>query len=143
MKHSHDKKDFSSLLREAGYKSTPHRLDVLEALHEKHIPLSIEELESKLSTKGINQSTLYRILDVLVTIGLVKQTDLRQGKAFFEIIDHENHHHHLVCTSCNKTEDVEVCEITKLEQKILASSKGFKTIKDHSLEFFGLCKNCG
>jgi len=53
----------------------------------------------------------------------------------------EDHHHHLICLECDKVEDVELAnDLNEIEKRILQKN-GFKII-NHTLEFYGLCKQC-
>jgi Fur family ferric uptake transcriptional regulator len=85
-----------------------------------------------------NKVTVYRIMDYLYQNGIVDKMEFGEGKYRYEI--KKNHHHHLICTNCGKIEEVEGDFLKKLEEEIY-KTKRFK-VKNHSLEFFGLCKDC-
>jgi len=125
-------------LQACGFKITEQRVAVLSFLISVHEPVSIDVLTKKIPT--VNQVTLYRMLKQFVDKGLVYQTDFRLGKAHFEFQEH--HHHHLVCTSCGAQEAVSVCLPNEVPVTVLADSKKFAAITNHSLEFFGVCKQC-
>lgn len=57
----------------------------------------------------------------------------------YECIFDRHHHHHIVCRTCGKIENVEACILGELE-KMLAQ-KGYTDLS-HSLEFFGVCESC-
>ncbi len=84
-------------------------------------------------------ATAYRTLSTFVEAGFVRQVELSAGKAFYEIAG--EHHHHVVCTTCNRIEDVDVCLPDALSSTARKSS-GFASIREHTLEFFGTCKRC-
>lgn len=135
------KRHFADLLRAAGYKATAGRLRVLEALQASKEPLSIQELIQKVSSVKIDQATMYRVLLVLEKIGAVRQVNLRHGHADYEFVN-EQDHHHLVCTSCKRVEDVPGCDGDAVAKQALKNAKHFSAITQHSFEFFGLCKSC-
>lgn len=133
--------DFKTMLRDAGLKATPGRLVILDVLKKEKDPAAISEIYKKIGKK-VNNVTVYRAIEDLVKAGIVRQIDFGHTHAYYELIPGRNHHHHIVCKGCGDIEDVEVCGTEKIEKKILGSSKKFKSINSHSLEFFGVCKTC-
>jgi Fur family ferric uptake transcriptional regulator len=134
----------AQLLREAGYKATPRRVELLVLLSraaERGKVLSINDLSSALKNHA-NQTTIYRALNDLLEAGIVRQVDFQHQHAHYEFIARQPHHHHLICKSCGDVEDVEACNTDSLEKKILKKSKKFSFIKTHALEFFSVCSNC-
>lgn len=132
----------SSRINQYGLKNTPARGAILALLERARSPLPIGAIEKKLAGKDINQSTVYRTLNQFVEAGIAKRIDFGDGKAYFEIAHEGDHHHHIVCVKCKKTEDVELCDIEAAEKKIIEKSARFTEIRGHSLEFFGVCKEC-
>ncbi len=126
------------ILKESGMKVTKNRLLVLDLLISSEKPMSVEDVFKKL--KAVDQVTIYRILNQFVLKDIVYQTDFRSGKAYFEFQDH--HHHHIVCKKCGYLEGVEFCLSDSFIKKVQVSSKKFKNVSDHALEFFGVCKTC-
>ena len=45
-----------------------------------------------------------------------------------------------ISTSCNKLEDFKNLAIEKVLEQIINKSSNFKSIQEHSLELFGLCR---
>lgn len=125
------------ILHEKGLKTTTARLAVLNLLEEKKNPLDVETIVDNLNSQ-VDQATIYRILDILTEKRVVDRFDFGEGKYRYEL--QKRHHHHMVCTNCLKVEDIEVNSIKEIEDQI-RNKKGF-LVKSHSLEFFGLCKNC-
>ena len=132
---------FALILRENGYKATPSRLSLLQILEKADSPLSINHI-MKESNGNLTQATLYRALESLVDIGMVRQIDIGHTHAHYELETKEKHHHHIICKKCGKIEDVDICEIREIETIILKQTKAFALIQNHSLEFFGICKTC-
>ncbi len=131
---------FAELLRENGLRATPGRVSILEAL-EGEKPLSIAQLKQRLK-HHLNDTTLYRALEEMAKRGIVERVDFKHDHAHYELKAGIAHHHHIVCTTCGLVEDVEECDVFKLEKKVLSSTKQFSVIENHSLEFFGLCTSC-
>jgi Fur family ferric uptake transcriptional regulator len=121
-------------------KKTPARVAVTEFLNKSKEPVDVSQIISYLRRMelGTNKVTVYRIMDYLYQNGIVDKMEFGEGKFRYEM--KKNHHHHLICTDCGQIEEVEGDFLKKLEEEVY-KTKGFK-VKSHSLEFFGLCKNC-
>ena len=126
------------MLKNMGLKSTQGRIAMLEAFSKHGKPLSLQDLRD--IVKFGDTATLYRTVNEFEKIGVVKPVTLSAERAYFELSD-KTHHHHVVCTSCGRIEDISTCDIKPLENEIKRKTK-FKTITSHSLEFFGTCSNC-
>jgi Fur family ferric uptake transcriptional regulator len=103
-------------------------------------PLSAQDIISELP-KNTDQATVYRTLSSLKEKGIIKPIDLRHNHAHYELVDIDDHHH-LICLNCGKIEDVEHRCVEDMENIILQGSKHFAEIKQHTLEFYGVCKAC-
>lgn len=129
-------------LKLKGHKNTKVRQALVEILLGTSSPLSISELLKNLSEKQLepNKSTVYREIDFLKNQHhFLQEVDFGDGKKRYEIS--QNHHHHIVCIKCNTIKDIPMeKDLNSKEQKIYKQLK-FKPI-GHSLEFFGLCRDC-
>lgn len=137
----HDNKYLVSILKKNGYKVTRGRIFVLEVFSKYHIPLSAGKIFEHISESKIDEATIYRTLKSFEKKGILKRVDLRSDSVYFEL-NNLHHHHHLVCKRCGDIEDVDICEIDRLNDKVIGRSLKFNSIIDHSLEFFGVCKSC-
>jgi len=97
---------------------------------------------------GIGLTTIYRTLDLLERIGLINKFSVGDGQNRYEFKSgkKKEHHHHLVCTKCGKIIDYsdfvdEELKLVKKTEEILAKKYNF-SIKDHNIEFLGLCEKC-
>ena len=133
--------DCKEELKNINLKATPARLAVLNILEKSDTPLDISHIFSLLNKKGLKTdfATIFRTMNSFTEKGLTKQINLNEGKARYEISRNDNHHH-LICQNCVSIEDISDCPIDALEKEIQEKKKFI--IKTHSLEFFGLCKNC-
>ena len=135
-------------MKEKGYKATPARLAILEIFARNKSPMDAENVYKKIKNiknyKKINATTIYRTLSSLEEGKILKRVDLRKNSVYFELVT--GHHHHIVCTNCDQIEDFENLEVEKAIEKvwgrIVGKSSKFKSIKEHSLELFGLCRMC-
>jgi len=125
-------------------KNTPVRNAILKIFKEASVPLDAEMVFKKISKikdlKGTNEATIYRNLTTLEQGKVLRKIDLRKDSIHFELAD--LHHHHIVCTSCEKVEDFENKEIEKILSKVTKKSEKFTKVTDHSLELFGVCREC-
>jgi Fe2+ or Zn2+ uptake regulation protein len=129
-----------AVLRKSGYNATPSRVVILEIFKKSKKPLSALEI-MELLPRGADQVTVYRTLKSFKEKGVIKQIDLRHNHAHYELANLAEHHH-LICLKCGKVEDVHRCGVEAVEASALRSSKHFAEIKQHALEFYGICKAC-
>ncbi len=132
-------KNAQELIKLNHMKVTKGRLAVLQYLIDTGEPLTIENIS--LGVGFLNKVTVYRILDIFVSRGLVYQTDFRKGKAYFEFQEH--HHHHVVCTVCGYKEEIAACISPAILKSVIKETRSFSSIDRHMLEFFGVCNKCG
>lgn len=132
------------ILKEKGYKATPARLAILEIFINSKSPLTAEnvykELKSNNKNSDINEATVYRTLSLFKKGKVLTKVDFRKESAFFEL--NQEHHHHITCLKCDTVEDFESKAIEKALGGIIRNSSKFINIKEHSLELFGLCRDC-
>lgn len=127
------------LLRERSLRRTHRRLRILDALRAARRPLTAKELRAQLGTESVDLATVYRTLGRFLAASLVREVQLGDGAARFEIAE-RSHHHHLVCTICGAVEALVSCQVGPLEELALRRH-GFRVTR-HSLEFFGTCQGC-
>ena len=121
-------------------KNTPARSAIKGFLSKAKFPVDVEQIISFLRSKDLNTNkvTVYRTVDSLFKNGIIDRLEFREGKFRYEIKTTD--HHHLICTNCKRVEDIEDKYINTLEKEIY-DKKNFNVFY-HSLEFFGICKNC-
>lgn len=134
------KKSNTETIRKVGLRVTPARVLVLNLFSNICQPLNAEEIFRKAKNKKINLVTIYRTLASLEKEKIIRRVDLRKDSVYYELAG--NHHHHITCTSCDMSEDFEICGVDSISKNILKKSLKFNSISEHSLEFFGLCKSC-
>lgn len=120
-------------MRGRGYKVTPQRVAVLTALvAEQH--QSLEGIRAR--CPGVGMVTVYRTLDLLGSLGLVRRLDLGDG-ARYEIA--EDHHHHMICESCGDISEFDECPLDP--SRLPARDRNFE-VRSHSVEVYGRCATC-
>ena len=128
-------------LWEMGYRLTPQRQLILDAMQESDDHISAEEIHSKVREiyPHVNISTVYRTLELLKTLGLVTETDMG-GDRFRYHLAEKGHHHHLICEQCGATLDIDESALSQLKRTLL-KEYGFKANISH-LAIFGRCARC-
>ncbi len=123
------------------HRNTPIRKVLLEILTRATKPSAQVELHALLVQRGLSahKTTLYRILDDLLQHRIISQTTFGDGVLRFELT--RAHHHHVVCESCHRVEDVQVAGDLAREEQIIARKVKFRNVT-HTLEFFGTCEQC-
>ena len=115
---------------------------------QQHLSAKDIFLALRATSPDLGLATVYRTLELLDQAGLVRRVSTQTGEVRFEYRrgDQTDHHHHLICTACGTivnyrdfaNEELEL--VTKTEER-LARKHGF-LIRDHNIEFLGLCKDC-
>ena len=131
--------EFKLILSSLSQRITEPRLDILGILKENHNPLTISEIHRKLKNKKTDLATVYRTINLFAELRVVNEIDFKDEFKRYELIYDRHHHHHIVCRKCKNVENVETCVLDELEN--LLKKKGYSEIS-HSLEFFGICRNC-
>ena len=113
---------------------------ILDELNNCADEVSGQQLHRALIDSSINMglTTVYRNLRTLQQKGLVRCRNLPTGEALFSPVNRDNHH--LTCVDCGKTLVLKTCPIKNIELP-KSQIKDFQLLF-HTLEFFGICKNC-
>lgn len=134
--------ELTERLRRESRRVTGPRQAILDVMRKNPHPLLIKEIHALLGKGDCDLVTVYRSMEMLQKMGMVKRVEFGQGGARFELLAEgdDGHHHHLVCTTCAHVLQLDDCLLEEVEKKIERSS-GFKGVT-HRLEFFGLCPKC-
>lgn len=86
---------------------------------------------------GISRTTVYRVLETFVQLGLAQKISNPEAKARFDA--DTRRHHHAVCINCEEVTDIHSDAL----DSITAPDTGpdFEVL-DYSVIFTGLCRNC-
>lgn len=132
-------------LRASGIRTTRARRLVLEKLIRVNGPRTAEEI-SKLVISTVPLSSLYRTLSVLSAAGILKRFHDGAGVARYELAEWlTGHHHHITCTNCGYTQDIDFEGDAEEAVSQIAADAGQRTgfeVTDHRLDLEGLCPNC-
>lgn len=127
-------------LKTAGMRVTAPRMAVLEALRQTGPHASAEAVAAQARTGAkLSTQSIYDNLNALVAIGLVRRIEPAGHPARYELRVADNHHH-MVCRSCGRTEDVD-CALGEAPCLQASESHGFH-IDEAEVIYWGLCPSC-
>lgn len=117
---------------------------LVETLAAAGRPLTVPELLA--CAPELPQSSAYRNMTALIDIGVVRRVAGSDDHGRFELAEElSGHHHHFVCATCGKVEDVHPSP--KLERALgeaaqaVAEEQGYE-VTEHQLDLLGLCPEC-
>jgi Fur family transcriptional regulator, ferric uptake regulator len=128
----------------AGHRSGGARRAVIESLADQDCCRSAQEIFDDLRSQGrrVGVASVYRVVDLLVNLGLVLRLDLGGGVARYEpALPSGEHHHHIVCVECG---DVRPFEDPRLEKalEVAAARSDFIAVNAHDVVLKGRCADC-
>lgn len=128
------------LCRQRGVPLTHQRRAVLEVLLERSDHPTADQIFEAVQDPSpqISRRTVYRVLDTLAELGLIRRVHHPGAAARFDAKTHR--HHHLVCIRCSKIVDLESPE---LDAVALPEGRphGFD-VRDFSVQLMGMCPAC-
>ncbi len=131
---------WQTLLRSKGYRLTPQRELVLAAVESLgHATPDEVYAEVRTRSEAINLSTVYRTLELLDELGLIRHAHLSdRAPTYHSARGHE--HSHLVCRRCQRSFSVGRAEVERALAPLVAE-RGFVPDYGH-LAVFGTCAEC-
>jgi Fur family ferric uptake transcriptional regulator len=132
--------DWQAELRRRGYRLTPQRQLVLEAVGELGHATPEEIVTAvRRTASGVNISTVYRTLELLEELGLVQHAHLGHGASTYSVTSDDDHVH-LVCRDCGGIEEAPPSVVGPVVAE-LAATRGFTVDVGH-FAVFGRCREC-
>lgn len=127
-------------LKDRGFRMTPQRQLVLDAVHDLGHATPDEVLTAvRAVADGVNISTVYRTLELLEELGLVRHAHLGAGSPTWHPAEHAAHLH-LVCHGCGDVVEVDVALADGLVGS-LRERYAFSTDMEH-FAIYGTCESC-
>ena len=132
--------DLRTKLRDSGYRLTPQRELILDAVDTLgHATPDEVYAEVRKKSSALNVSTVYRTLEVLEELGLVRHAHLSDRAPTYHTV-REHEHFHLVCRNCPKVVSVDPDVLDPLTTR-LREELAFEADIGH-LTVFGRCVHC-
>ncbi len=130
-------------LRAAGHRRGGARTAVVEALAGHDCAVTALDLDDELRRRRppVGRASVYRALEQLEELGLVRRLEVCRGTAGYERIEPDgHHHHHAICRDCGRMVPF---EDSSLERAIgqLSESISFD-VTEHDVVLRGRCDRC-
>lgn len=140
MEHSELK--FKHYLNSQKLKYTPERQKIFHEIFNASGHFDADELYFRLQSQNrrVSRATVYRTLDLLVRLGLVRKVCLGDRSSIYENIINWQRHGHLVCLSCGRIQEFVIPELNEALEKV-CEEKHF-TAQNRCLQISGYCENC-
>jgi len=128
-------------LRRKGYRLTPQREMVIEAIAHGGRHMTAEEVFAQVQGRvaAVNIATVYRTLDLLCNEGLVSRSAVGNGRTVYATIRH-GPHLHLVCRKCGCTVEADEGLAGPLRETLQAQYQFAADLQHCSI--VGLCGDC-
>ncbi|MHB1454038.1 MAG: Fur family transcriptional regulator [Saccharofermentanales bacterium] len=132
----------NNVYKTAGLRHTKQRHDLMNLLRTSGVPLSAQEIFSKLVGSGsrLNLSTVYRTLDTLESYRIIRKIVIESENMALYEYNETGHRHYLICLGCKKIRSIEECPLGSYE--ITLSKETDFVIEGHSLNIYGYCPEC-
>lgn len=126
--------------RKNGLSLTIQRRAILENLSSRKDHPTADQIYAAIQdrVKGVSRTTVYRVLETFVQLGLAQKISNPEAKARFDA--DTSRHHHAACISCEKVIDIDSSYLPDIDLS-RADLKGFQVF-DCSIVAVGLCSEC-
>jgi Fur family peroxide stress response transcriptional regulator len=131
---------FEQICRRKGLPVTIQRRVVLEVLLGREDHPTADQIfeEVKVRAPGISRTTVYRVLETLVRLGVARTVCSPGASLRFD--PNIEQHHHLVCLHCGKMRDLDDPRLSGLPLPDRRRT-GFE-VTDYTVHFRGTCADC-
>ncbi|HET9185905.1 MAG TPA: Fur family transcriptional regulator [Solirubrobacterales bacterium] len=130
-------------LQAAGYRRGGARTAVVEELSRHDCAVTALELDDELRRRkpAVGRASIYRALEQLEQLGLLRRLEVARGVAGYERIESGGeHHHHAICRECGRM--IPFADPT-LERAIdQVSGRMSFDASEHEVTIRGLCSRC-
>lgn len=123
------------------FKKTSARIAIVAFLEKQKKPVSLDKIFDSLKKDHIDQSTIYRTVNLFIAEKIARPLFLSKDKLFVEL-ERNDDHHHITCTSCGDIEEIHDCIAEDTIKRITKKQKKFQKVESHTFELFGICKTC-
>ena len=130
----------ASVLRKNGFKVTPQRLAVYEALAGTKAHPNAEILYNELrpSYPSMSFATVYKTVEILSHLNLITVLNTGEGSSRYDA--DVSLHSHVQCTNCGRVDDIGPLSVAVLGQEVAADT-GYE-VTGQQFYFYGVCPAC-
>jgi Fur family transcriptional regulator, ferric uptake regulator len=134
--------DLAAELRAHGHRATRARLAVWDTLRSTNRHVTADEVVAMAAAVGrpVEPASVYRTLDLLESLGLVRRSRLLGSEATRWEVAHADEHFHLVCVVCGGV-DHHVGSLVAVVEGHLEHEHGFE-VAEVELRVAGRCAAC-
>lgn len=127
------------ILGENQLKRTKNREVLLDLFLENDRYLTAGKIKDFMEAKnpGISFDTIYRNLSSFTELGILEETELSGERHFRMHCEAGVHHHHFICRTCGKTQNIPDCPMD-----LIAVNLPNYEIEEHKFEIYGKCPLC-
>ena len=120
--------EIKNLLKEKNIRVTEKKSAILHAIIEHSSPVNVNEIYRQVSSElPVDLATVYRTVNTLVSLSLIREITDSSGTQYFEYIDsNKPDHPHFKCIMCRRLFCME-CNLTKTLTSILTLMKILKS----------------
>ncbi|MCF0158104.1 Fur family transcriptional regulator [Veillonella caviae] len=132
--------DIAQVLRSEGFKVTPQRIAIYDALCGNHNHPTAEMIYHSLrpTHPSMSLATVYKTMEIFEKIGLVKVLEVGDERAHYDWDTHA--HSHVRCIRCNKIEDLMGVDLKAITD--IAEQGSDYHITGQQITFEGICPDC-
>ena len=128
-------------LQRRGFRRTAQRAVILEVLENSRRHMTAAQIADQVAAGDValTRSTVYRTLDTLVEVGMIKASQIGRS-VYYEYLRDDHSHHHLVCIGCQATVHIQGAEIDASLTRA-AVQAGFR-VNEIQVLVGGICRDC-
>jgi Fur family ferric uptake transcriptional regulator len=110
-------------IREVGLRATPARIAVLQMLLNSNSPQPHSIVAERLSPLGIDSATVFRNLNCMTQVGLLRRAELGDHVWRFEAVrdkqhGHDSAHPHFLCVGCGEVTCLDAVQLSVSSQRV-------------------------
>jgi len=130
----------AEVCRERGIPLTVQRRTIMEVLAGRDDHPFAEQVHAAVKERipGVSLTTVYRVLEAFVQLGLAKKIDDPGAKGRFDA--DASRHHHARCVSCGRIVDIGPDALPRIDLP-MAQVEDFHLF-DYSINYLGFCRRC-
>ncbi len=136
-----EQQSFVAALERSGHRVTEPRRSVASLIAQRGGHFTAADLltDAHRHDLPLGRATIFRALELFSELDVLERIDLPNGEHAYVACE-PLHHHHVVCSACGRTTDVEDCGMQAVAAE-MALRTGYR-VESHRLELYGLCPAC-